>query len=310
MPLGIQLESLCQITSYLPVLAELHLVSNALTHLRPDAAGAAHTLQLPETLELLNLEDNNITDWDDVLAVGHLPNLHTLILSSNSIKAVTSIPEGAFPAVRSLSLTSNKIDSWASIEALQSLTKLADFRYKGNPLFDGKPGLWSRQLVISRLPSITRLNGSDVTPRERMIAERYFLTNHAQEYWSAKMLSKKVNVKTPLPLFYYSVSMSAVTALPVAGQAMLVSVVRSSQLGLAGVLCRRCRTFWISTRCLNGCLGCTVSQTSLQRLQQLSRPVLSSSQPSLPPPMPPRRSSCRRLLRLPVCAKCSRPRKC
>ena len=55
-----------------------------------------------------------------------------------------------------------------------------------HPLFDGVQALHSRQLVMSRLATVQRLNGTTITDRERLISERFYLQKHAQEWWAAK----------------------------------------------------------------------------------------------------------------------------
>merc|ERR1712166_737402 len=209
------IEQLEAIAPCLPNLQELHLCTNKITTLAPaaqavlqptsspaaaaDAAGGAGSdgataapplrrrpLMLPTSLTLINLEDNMLTSWEDVLTIAHLPKLETLFLSSNQLSAPTPAPEGAFPALKTLYLGKNMINAWSGIDALGTLPNLTDLRIRHNPLFDGAQALHSRQLVMSRLATVQRLNGTTITDRERLISERFYLQKHAQEWWAAK----------------------------------------------------------------------------------------------------------------------------
>lgn len=206
------IEELEAIAPCLPNLEELHLCTNKIVTLAPTGGGGAaaqgggsdeasadiidaaaggaaqprRPLNLPTSLKLINLEDNLLTSWEDVLTVSHLPHLETLFLSSNQIGAPTAAPEGAFPSLKTLYLGKNMVNAWSGIDALGTLPRLTDLRIRHNPLFNGEQALHSRQLVMSRLGTVVRLNGTTITERERLIAERFYLQKHAQEWWAAK----------------------------------------------------------------------------------------------------------------------------
>jgi hypothetical protein len=62
------------------------------------------------------------------------------------------------------------------------LPALRELKIKGNPLFKGESDLNSRQLVIAHLPLLQSLNGSPVSERERVVAERFYLKRYSDQW--------------------------------------------------------------------------------------------------------------------------------
>lgn len=125
--------------------------------------------------------------WADIQALGDLPALEHLNLSRNKINCIAVKTGGVlFPRLRILNLSRNNLTSWTSINELALLPALEELIVAHNPLFDGEKGLHVRQSIISRLPKLTRLNKSDISDQERIIAERFYLANHAKDFWATK----------------------------------------------------------------------------------------------------------------------------
>lgn len=55
-----------------------------------------------------------------------------------------------------------------------------DLRIRNNRLGEGLRESEVRKLAIVHLPHATSLNGSDITKRERLVAERFFLEHFAE----------------------------------------------------------------------------------------------------------------------------------
>ena len=175
-------EALCKGT---PALAELHLCGNGYAALE-GAGGPGAPLQLPPTLVLLDLKDNALDSWDAVVAaVGGLPALAMLGLAMNRLEGLSPVPGDRLTALTALDLSTNRLATWASVEALGTMSALADLRLRRNPLVEADGALAARQLVVARLPALRTLNKSAVGEQERIIAERFYLTHHAREFWAA-----------------------------------------------------------------------------------------------------------------------------
>jgi len=73
--------------------------------------------------------------------------------------------------LRCLLLGGNKIEDWASIDALNLFPSLTDVRLSDNPISNPTKGGALRYMFIARLSKITMLNGSEVKDRERKDSE-------------------------------------------------------------------------------------------------------------------------------------------
>ncbi|MEE6484578.1 hypothetical protein FKM82_013923 [Ascaphus truei] len=131
------------------------------------------------SLKLLHITDNNLQDWAEIRKLGTMfPGLDTLVLANNNVLTIGDSGESLarlFPSLRSISLHKSGLNCWEDITKLNSLPKLQEVRLLGIPLLEPHSTEERRKLVISRLPSVSKLNGSVVTEGEREDAERFFL---------------------------------------------------------------------------------------------------------------------------------------
>ncbi|KAJ7519701.1 hypothetical protein O6H91_20G051600 [Diphasiastrum complanatum] len=188
-----QIESL---RGCLPVIEELHLGDNNLTTIEIEGQNVigssensfATSFRAFRSLRLLNLEDNCIKDWEEVLKLAVIESLEQLLLSGNEIQKIyypetssinkdassrnkQTVPSRPFEKLRSLLIGRNKIEDWTSVDALDSFPSLVDIRLSENPLTDPTLGGAPRYILIARLSKVTHLNGSEVRQRERLDSE-------------------------------------------------------------------------------------------------------------------------------------------
>ncbi|KAE9452343.1 hypothetical protein C3L33_15756, partial [Rhododendron williamsianum] len=140
-----------------------------------------------DSLRLLNLEDNCIADWNEILKLSQLKSLEQLHLNKNSINHLwypeydtvhdqlgcESVETSGrpFQNLRCLLLGGNNIEDLASVDSLNSFPNLKDTRLSENQIADpGKGGL-PRFVLIARLAQVDMLNGSEVSRRERKDSE-------------------------------------------------------------------------------------------------------------------------------------------
>lgn len=113
------------------------------------------------------------------------PSLGTLILNDNPIPHVTlSAPSNTgndFPNLVQLQLGGTAVDSWSGIENVAFFTTLKSFGFRNAPLTATIGSGEARANVIARLPQIDQLNASMVTVKERIEAERRYVTNVSRE---------------------------------------------------------------------------------------------------------------------------------
>uniref|UniRef100_A0A1D1YDC0 Tubulin-specific chaperone E n=1 Tax=Anthurium amnicola TaxID=1678845 RepID=A0A1D1YDC0_9ARAE len=162
---------------------ELHLMGNKLKTLMSTCSYA----QGFDSLRILNLEDNHIDTWDEVLKLSQLRRLEQLHLNKNRLKHIFyplyspredpqndhdgnrgSMP---FENLRCLLLGCNEVEDLASIDSLNSFPNLMDIRLSENPVADPARGGVPRFVLVARLSKVTMLNGSEVTSRERRESE-------------------------------------------------------------------------------------------------------------------------------------------
>lgn len=79
-----------------------------------------------------------------------------------SNESATSAPSGCFPVLRSLSLNSNLVSSFVSVDALRALRALVKLRLQANPLESTLPQNALRPLLIAMMPQLVAVNLSDV----------------------------------------------------------------------------------------------------------------------------------------------------
>ncbi|XP_024617692.1 tubulin-specific chaperone cofactor E-like protein isoform X1 [Neophocaena asiaeorientalis asiaeorientalis] len=131
------------------------------------------------SLKLLHITDNNLQDWTEIRKLGVMfPSLDTLVLANNHVNAIDEPDDSLarlFPNLRSISLHKAGLRSWEDIDKLNSFPKLEEVRLLGIPLLQPYTTEERRKLVIARLPSVSKLNGSVVTDGEREDSERFFI---------------------------------------------------------------------------------------------------------------------------------------
>lgn len=173
----------------LPAVEELHLMANNLKIITPEPSSlSCASMQGFGSLRLLNLEDNCIEMWDEVLKLSHLRSLEQLHLNKNKLKHIfypehqptdDSVMDNnvqwkcmrPFKNLRCLLLGGNTIEDLESVDSLNFFPSLVDVRLSENPIADpGKGGL-PRFVLIARLEKVQILNGSEVSSRERKESE-------------------------------------------------------------------------------------------------------------------------------------------
>lgn len=194
--------------SLFPYLEHLHLAQNNLKEGIPAELGRGdasdNTRQPFPNLKSLVLDANGISDWTVLQrAVTAFPALEGLHLNDNllgeSLEGLRAAAADQTPRrLTDLFLNENKLASWAGIGALASYA-LLQLKVQRIPLTDGSSPLSSpmllRQVLIALMPTVMRLNASEITVKERTAAERYFISIAQQESSSiVKGLSESCDI--------------------------------------------------------------------------------------------------------------------
>lgn len=171
---GANLEQIGLIKSYLVHLTDLHIASNKIASI---GNGGANFFEGWPSLQLLDLSDNALSSWEEVLELAAFPRLQRLILSSNRLPSISFPADrpGILPELRLLAVANNKLADWASMEALSSLPALGELRVQGNAICETMGTTALRQMLVARLPALVLVNGGEVRARDRMEAEKFYV---------------------------------------------------------------------------------------------------------------------------------------
>ncbi|PIK40439.1 putative tubulin-specific chaperone cofactor E-like protein [Apostichopus japonicus] len=117
-----------------------------------------------------------VTSWSEIAKLGQLfPNVENLLLVNNPLSGLTEDIGGHFACLKQLSTLDTKLSSWEDIDNFNHFPKLTELQLRGIPLLKKLKEKESRQLVVARLPHVTKLNNSPISEPEREDAERAFI---------------------------------------------------------------------------------------------------------------------------------------
>lgn len=146
-----------------------------------------------KNLTLLDLSDCKIASWNEQILPLRTLSIELLILNNNPITSITiaqSQPDCkvSFAKLKSIHIAGCDIQCWSSIDNLRYLPSLLSLRFRYNPVTSNMGTGEARSIIISRLPQIAYVNGSIVTPKERIQAERNYIRSVAREILLAESM--------------------------------------------------------------------------------------------------------------------------
>lgn len=86
-----------------------------------------------------------------------------------------------FSKLKSLSIANNQIAEWTSINALHQFPVLSELRIDDNPIQKTSGAIFIRSSCIARIQKLDLLNGSNISNKERLDCEKYYLKLAADE---------------------------------------------------------------------------------------------------------------------------------
>eukprot|EP00756_Hemistasia_phaeocysticola_P044861 Hpha_TRINITY_DN18645_c0_g1::TRINITY_DN18645_c0_g1_i1::g.115659::m.115659 len=139
--------------------------------------------ELP-SLRSLSLTGNGVSSWRGLIDIARaLPSLTELLVSGNKLP---SPGEGEAVELRELPLESLAVADNPTTEAgwfkeLGKSERLRALRVTAATCYEGVAPQHARLLVIAEMPHLVSLNSSDIRPRERKEAERFYLSRACSE---------------------------------------------------------------------------------------------------------------------------------
>jgi hypothetical protein len=131
-------------------------------------------------LKLLNLEDNQITDWNELNEFASLPSLEKLILNQNPLRDIKYF--NGFNLLKSISFDRCMLDSFTPLNYLNMMPVLEKIRFSNNPVSIKVGDKKCRLNVISRIKNVKNVNGSAVKDVERRDCELGYLKEAYEQY--------------------------------------------------------------------------------------------------------------------------------
>ena len=140
-----------------------------------------------KNLLLIDLSDCQLTSWQSqVMKLRALPRLESLILNDNMIDCVeiTTEEDGGvdtFHNLSSIQLAGTNISTWTALDHLNTIHSLRSLRLRNTPLTNTLGVGEVRSTAIARLPTLEYFNASRITDRERVEAERRYVSTVSRE---------------------------------------------------------------------------------------------------------------------------------
>ena len=147
-------------------------------------------------LKLLDCSHCKLSEWEPIKKhFGTYPLLTTLILDDNPLTSITlstdtDIHEDYFTSLTHLQLAGTLSSSLDDIHDLYLFKRLQSLRFRNNPLTNQLGTGEARASLIGRLAALCSLNGSTISKKERIEAERRYVTTIARELLTLKNNNK------------------------------------------------------------------------------------------------------------------------
>jgi Leucine-rich repeat (LRR) protein len=124
-------------------------------------------------LKFLNLEENNISDFEEIQGFRKLNKLKKLGLGINQIKHIKYRP--GFRELFAIDIFENMIDNYESIDQLNEFHGITRLRISDNPITSSENKDKTRLQIFSRLKYLEYYNGSKVGEREKLDCELFYI---------------------------------------------------------------------------------------------------------------------------------------
>jgi Leucine-rich repeat (LRR) protein len=137
-----------------------------------------------DNLRFLDCSSCNFTSWNDqVQCFGKLPALEHFMLNDNDIADISmeTVDGSCFTKLRSLQLAGTSIASWRDLDGIRSFKSLESLRFRNTPLTRSMGAGEARSITIARIPNLTYLNASPISSKERVEAERRYVSSVARD---------------------------------------------------------------------------------------------------------------------------------
>ncbi len=154
-----------------------------------------------KNLSFLDCSSCNLTLWkDQVQCFGKLPSLEHLMLNDNDIVDISNdtVDPTLFEKLRSLQIAGTSIATWQDLDGIRSIQNLQSLRFRNTPLTRSMGAGEARSITTARIPDLVYLNASPISTKERVEAERRYVSSVARDLL---LVEEKEPVLALHPLF-------------------------------------------------------------------------------------------------------------
>lgn len=131
-------------------------------------------------LKYINLEENNISDWEEIQGFRRLDKLRKIGLGINQIQNISFRP--GFSELTAIDLYENLLDNWQSVDQLNEYKQISHIRIQDNPLTSGEKANQARDQVLARLKYLKYYNGSKIQEKEKQDCEHFYISNAYKDF--------------------------------------------------------------------------------------------------------------------------------
>ncbi|KRT78354.1 hypothetical protein AMK59_6524 [Oryctes borbonicus] len=149
--LGLTWRDMLKLSHVFPNLEELRVPNNKIKHLDTPIENDF------KNLKVLDLENNLIEDWNEILKLRVITNLEQLSIENIGLKIIrfSETPNSnIFPNLKKLILTNNLLNDWESVGELNKLQNLEELKFLNNPILETENSNTRTQLVVAKIASL------------------------------------------------------------------------------------------------------------------------------------------------------------
>ncbi|CAG9771060.1 unnamed protein product [Ceutorhynchus assimilis] len=149
-----------KLSKIFPNINELRANNNNITYLTTEAKNCFNNL------EILDLEDNPILSWDEIVKLKNIKSLQDLSIGNIGLQKIDFKTELAkldyFFNLTKLCINNNSINDWTSVSELNKLPNLEELRFLNNPILSTEERDTSIALVIAKIGTLKVHNGRNL----------------------------------------------------------------------------------------------------------------------------------------------------
>ncbi|KAF7273590.1 hypothetical protein GWI33_013698 [Rhynchophorus ferrugineus] len=167
-----------------PNINELRANNNYITELSTDKKNNFNNL------EILDLEDNYIKDWNEVVKLNAIASLQNLSLDGVGLRMIHFKTDSStleyFTNLSKLCISNNCIDNWSSISELNKLPCLEELKFVNNPILKSESAETCSAIVIAKIGSLKIYNGRMISYEDRRGSEVDYLKMYGMDWLRVK----------------------------------------------------------------------------------------------------------------------------